>query len=264
MWRWYCATLLLLLGLHLFAFADEPPASEDLFQKGLAAYQNKQFEEARDNFHNLVVGGASSPALFHNLALAYFQLDQKPYSMAFWRKALAIDSGFRPALAGRALLETKFNMRPFEKDTFALWSRRTLEKVSFYELLWVIAILIASSGYLWIRFLAARKIAIEDEQPKPVLPVTAAVLGVILIGTFLLVGLKFQVMNVTRATVVLSKVGARSLPAEEGVGLFDLSGGSEVLVRMKNGEWFQVQNSDGSSGWVKNSEVIVTDGRDAK
>ncbi len=254
-------TLFLLLGLHLSVQADESSSSEDLFQKGLAAYQNKQFEEARDNFHNLVVAGRSSSALFHNLALAYFQLDQKAYAMAFWRKALAIDSGFRPALAGRTLLEAKFNMRPWEKDSFALWSRRMLENVSFYELLWVIALLLGATGFIWIRYLAARKIAIEDEQPKPAFPMMAAVLGTILVGTLLLVGLKFQVMSITRATVVLPKVSARSLPADEGVSLFEMSGGSEVMVRMKNADWLQVQNSDGASGWVKGSEVIVTEGR---
>ncbi len=259
MWRWFCATLILFLSLHLSLQADEPP-SEDLFQKGLAAYQNKQFEEARDNFQNLVAGGYSSAALYHNLALTYFQLDQKAYAMALWRKALAVDSGFRPALAGRTLLESKFSMRPWEKDSFDLWSRRTLETVSFWELMWVIAILLGGCGFIWIRYLAARKIAIEDEQPKPPFPLSAAALGTMLVMTFLLMGMKMGLMKKTRATVVLTKVNVRSLPAEDGVGLFELNGGSEVLVRMKTGEWLQVQNSDGSSGWVKDSEVMVTEG----
>lgn len=259
MWRWFCATLILPLSLHLSSRADEPP-SEDLFQKGLAAYQNKEFAEARDYFHNLVLGGHSSAALFHNLALAYFQLDQKPYAMAFWRKALATDSGFRPALAGRTLLETRFNMRPWERGTLDLWTRRTLETVSFYELLWVIALLIGASGYIWIRYLAARKIAMEDEQPKPAFPLTAGVLLTFLMLTFVVMGLKMGLMQKTRATVVLTKIGVRSLPADDGVSLFELSGGSEVLVRQKNGEWLQVQNSDGSSGWVKDSEILVTEG----
>lgn len=238
------------------------PSSEDLFQKGLAAYKNKQFEEARDNFQQLLKEGRSSPALFHNLALTYFELDQKPYAMAFWRKALSLDPGFQPAQAGRKFLESKFNMTPWEKDTLNLWIRRTMESVSFYELCWLIAFLLAGGGWMWIRYLAARKIAVEDETPKPEFPLIAVGVSVIFIGALLLVGLKFRLMDTVRATAVLPKVSARSLPADEGVGLFDISGGSELVVRMRRDDWLQVQNSNGESGWVKKDEVMLSEEKD--
>lgn len=254
MWRRYFATLGVLFSVQVSAES----LSEDLFQKGLAAYQNKQFEQARDNFQQLYRDGRVSAALFHDLALTYFQLDQKAYAMAFWRKALAIDPSFRPALAGRKLLETKFNMAPLEKDTFSLWLRRTMEGLSLYELAWLIALILGGAGWMWIRYLAARKVAIEDEQPKPQFPVIAAVLAAILIGAVLLVGLKLRLMATEHATVILPKVSARSLPAEEGVPLFDMNGGAEVLVRLREGDWLQVQNSEGASGWVKKDEIILT------
>ena len=257
--RRYFATLGLIFCFHVYA--EQPSPSEDLFQKGLAAYQNKQFEEARDNFHKVYAEGRISAALFHDLALTYFQLDQKAYAMAFWRKALAIDPGFRPARAGRQFLETRFNMASWEKDTLSLWLRRTMEAVSFYELTWLFAFLLGGAGWMWIRYLAARKIAIEDESAKPEFPVIAVGLGVILVGALLLVGLKFQAMTIDRATVVLPKVSARSLPADEGVGLYDMNGGTEVVVRQTNGDWLQVQNSDGASGWVKKDEIVLTDER---
>ncbi len=256
--RRYFATLSLIFCFHVLA---EPSSSEDLFQKGLAAYQNKQFDEARDNFNKVNEEGRASAALFHNLALTYFQLDQKAYAMAFWRKALALDPGFRPAKAGRQFLETRFNMAPMEKDTFSLWIRRTMEAMAVLEITWLIALLMAGGGWMWIRYLAARKIAIEDETPKPEFPVIAAGLTVIFIGALLLVGLKFQYMSAERATVVLPEVSARSLPSDEGVGLYVMAGGTEVLVRQRNGDWLQVQNSDGASGWVKKGEIIVTDER---
>lgn len=232
--------------------------TEDLFQKGLAAYQNKQYTEARDFFDQALKEGDQSPSLYHDLALTYFQLDQKAYAMAFWRKALALDPSFALARSGRNYMETKFNMRPWEKDSAAVWIRRTMESLSYYELFWLIALLIGGAGWMWIRYIAARMVALEDEQPKPPFPNIAAGLTVIWIFLMVVVAYKFQILSTPRATVVLDKVQARSLPADDGVGLFDLSGGSEVLVRRANGDWLQVQNSDGASGWVKNSEVLET------
>jgi tetratricopeptide (TPR) repeat protein len=258
--RWFFA--ILGLNFSIQAFAELSASPEDLFQKGLSAYQNKQFEEARTNFFSIYQEGRLSAPLFHNLALTYFQLDKKPFAMAFWRKALAVDPSFKPAAAGRKFLESRFNMSPWEKDTFSLWFRRTMESVSLYEISWLIAFLLGSAGWMWIRYLAARKIAVEDEQPKPPFPSIAAGLSVILIGALILVGLKFQLMNTVRATVVQDKVSARSLPAEDGVGLFDLQGGAEVVVRRRqNQDWFQVQNSDGASGWLKKDEILLTDER---
>jgi tetratricopeptide (TPR) repeat protein len=257
--RWCFAILGICFSFH--AFAELSASPEDLFQKGLAAYQNKKFEEARDNFLPIYQEGRISAPLFHNLALTYFQLDQKPFAMAFWRKALAVDPSFKPALAGRRFLETRFNMAPWEKDTLNLWLRRTMESVSFYELCWLIAFMLAAAGWMWIRYLAARKIAVEDETPKPEFPLVAAGLTTIFIGVVLLVVLKFQLMSTVRATIVQAKVSARSLPAEDGVGLFDLGGGNEVVVRLRNQDWYQVQNSDGASGWVKKDELILTDER---
>jgi hypothetical protein len=251
------AILGLTFSFQLFAELSASP--EDLFQKGLAAYQNKKFEEARDNFLPIYREGRISAPLFHNLALTYFQLDHKPYAMAFWRKALAVDPTFKPALAGRKFLETKFNMPSWEKDSFNLWLRRTMEGVSFYQLCWVLGLLLAGAGWLWIGYLSGRKIAVEDEQPKPAPPVVAIGLSVIVIGTLSLIGLKFQLMSTVRATVIEPKINARSLPADDGVSLFELNGGHEVVVRMRNQDWFQVQNSDGSSGWVKKGEIMVTE-----
>jgi tetratricopeptide (TPR) repeat protein len=232
-----------------------PSSYDDLFQKGLAAYQNKQFQEARDNFQRILGEGHSSAPLLHNLALSYFQLDQKPYAMAFWRKALAQDPGYRPALKGREFLEAKFNMRPFEKDSFSLWLRRILERASVYEILWALAIILGSGGWLWIRYFAERRTALEEELALPAVPLAGILIAILFVATSGILVEKIQALNEPRATVVLPKVSARSLPSDEGVGVFDLSGGSEVAIRRQNENWFQVQNSEGASGWVKKEEI---------
>ena len=79
----------------------------DLLQKGLAAYQNKQFPEARDAFQKLLDQGDMTPGILSDLALTVYQLDQKPLALALWRKALSMQPNFRPAVKGRDFLEKK-------------------------------------------------------------------------------------------------------------------------------------------------------------
>ncbi|MBX3020407.1 MAG: tetratricopeptide repeat protein [Bdellovibrionales bacterium] len=253
--------LSILLVSFSFSTLAQTAGEEDFFQKGLAAYQNRQYDEARAQFEKLIADGQGTPRVLHNLALTYYQLNQKPHALALWRKALAQDPGYSAARTGRELLENRFHMRPFERSSAAAQLRHTLEYLSFYEVLWLFAATLSLAGWLWLRYYAGRRNALEEEQPLPPFPTGAVLASILLIAglalTFLRAGLEFD----TRATVVTEKADARSLPAEDGVSLFELAGGNEVLVRRQNDGWTQVQNSEGATGWVKDSEILVTSGR---
>jgi tetratricopeptide (TPR) repeat protein len=237
---------------------DHAMDDQSLLQKGLSAYQNKQYAEARDAFQSLLAQGAVQPTVLHNLALAEFQLDQKPMALALWRKALSIQPSFRPAREGRAYLESKMQMHPFETDSLNLWVHRNLESLSFFDLLWLNALVILLAGWQWIEYFGRRGQAFAEGSSLPTFPTMAALLSAVFIGLVTLAALKGKDSFSDRATITAAKVSARSLPADGGVGLFDLSGGNEVLIRRQQDGWSQVQNSDGSTGWVKDSDLYVT------
>ena len=241
-----------------FGYADSAPS---LLQTGLAAYQNKQYAEARDAFQKLLESEHPTPGLLNNLALAEYQLDQKPMALALWRKALSLQPSFRPAREGRALLESKMQMRPLESDSLSLWVHRNLEMVSVIDLSALSALLLALIGWMWLRYAARRMVAIEDEQPMPDFPTGATIWSVLFAALLVLTALKVKDGFYGRATVTAAKASVRSLPTDEGVGLFDLSGGAEVLVRRHENGWTQVQSGDGSSGWIKDAELLVTSER---
>ncbi|HMN69144.1 MAG TPA: hypothetical protein PKC28_11445 [Bdellovibrionales bacterium] len=246
-----CATLL------QSAIADDF-TRENLFQKGLAAYQNKQYPEARDAFQKLLDEGVVSAKLFHNLALTEYQMDQKPLALALWRKALSLDPSLRQARAGREFAEGGLQVRGWERDQLNQLVYRNLESISFFELLWLVAFLLGCAGWLWIRFFADRRTALTEERPLPPFPSAAVILTLLLVICAALSAGKARQEWRVRATVIAKGVNARALPAEDGVGLFELRGGAEVLVRRQAEGWKQVQNSEGASGWVKDSDVLVT------
>jgi tetratricopeptide (TPR) repeat protein len=253
-------TLLIVFACLAFPiFADES-AHENLFQKGLAAYQNKQYPEAQKLFQQLLSEGTLSAELLHNLALTDYQLGQKPMALALWRKALTVDPGFPAARTARDYLENELQQRGWEKDRITQSLRQTLETVSLFELLWMMALILGLAGWFWLNYWGKRFAAIEEEQPLPGFPATAAILTVILLAVGGLTVLKAQYSLKKRATITGNIVNARSLPAVDGVQLFELRGGAEVMIRRQNGDWYQVQNSDAASGWVSNQDLFITSG----
>jgi len=252
--------LCILLGCSTTLRAD-PSSPEDLFRNGLTAYQNKNYEEARDAFQKALAQGPRSPQVLHNLALTYYQLNQKPQAMAFWRRALTMSPTYKAARAGRDLLESRLNMRPFERDSVSVWMARTLSSLSIFELLWLTALASSLTGWLWIRYLADRKNALDEEQPLPTFPTPAVLLSLALVACLALIDLKLGESGKTRATVITEKASAHSLPTDEAVSLFEVLGGHEVLVRQQQNGWSQVQNGDGSTGWMKDSDILITSER---
>lgn len=247
--------------LFIFAFTGSAwAAGEEAFQQGLAAYQKRQFEEARTAFEKAAVDSPTARVL-HNLALTYFQLNQKPHALGLWRKALAIDPGYGAARAGRDMLETRYNMHGYERDAFAATLARTFERVSWYEVLWAVAVLLALTGWLTIRYFGERRAALDEDRPSPAFPTTATLAGVLLLVAIATAVTKEIYRAEERATVVTDKTSVRSLPSDEGVSLYDIPGGSEVLVRQTRDGWLQVQDAAGQTGWVKGAEMLVTSKR---
>lgn len=251
--------ILLCLGCSLTSYA-ELPGPDDLFQKGLAAYQNKDYAQARDNFHKLMAEDQANLGVLHNLALTEYQLQQRAMAIALWRKALSLDPGFTLARQGRDYLERKYNIQGWERTSVQRSLRRFLESVSMTESLLLLAILLGVAGWFWIRYLSLRKIALEDETAMPVFPWIAVAFTVTAAATVALISAQVKFASPIRATIVMASSPLRSLPAEDGVSLLELTGGSEVLIRRQQKEWSQVQSSEGSTGWVKNSDILVTSG----
>ena len=247
--------------LSFAVYAQDAGSKESIFQKGIQAYQSKQYEDARASFQSLLDQGFVTAEILHNLALTQYQLNQKPLALALWRKALSLDPSLRAARNGRDFTEGELNQRGYERDQITQFLRSLLEYVSLYEALWMVALMIGAAGFLWIRYLGERKTAFDEELPLPTFPTAAVILSSMLVVWVAFTGLKARQSFKVRATVIGSGVNARSLPAEDGVGLFELRGGSEVLIRRANDGWSQVLNSDGSSGWIKNSDLFITSGR---
>lgn len=253
--------LLIVVSLLLFSASRFTFAEEDPFQKGLAAYQKQNYTEARDVFEKISSEGKVTARLLHNLALTYFQLNDKPHALALWRKALAIDPSYRAARMGRDLLEQRFHMQRWEQNGFSAAFHQTLETVSIYEAVAVSALVFAIFGWLWIGYFARRRSALDEERPMPGVPFVALVFSLVLLANLTLIVFKVQDHYTVRATLLTDKVSARSLPAEDAVSLFDLPAGNEVLVHQQSSGWTQVQNRDGNTGWVKDSEILITSER---
>lgn len=235
-------------------------ADDSGFQQALTAFQNKNFQEARNLFEQAAAAHPHEASILHNWALSEVELGHKGQAVALWRKALSIEPGFPAAIQGRDYLEARYQMRGYEKDPWLRSVNREIDEFSLDQLLALIAVLLSTGGWLWIRYFKARRTAFEEAKPSPHFPSVATFFSVLLLLGVTLLGFKVSLMLTPRATAVADNVSAKSLPGEQGASLYELREGSEVLVRRTQQNWLQVTNSDGLTGWVKNTQVMITQG----
>ncbi|MFW5916295.1 MAG: SH3 domain-containing protein [Bacteroidota bacterium] len=62
-------------------------------------------------------------------------------------------------------------------------------------------------------------------------------------------------INSEQAIVFESKVNVKSSPAESGTDLFVIHEGTKVFIEDDMGEWYEIELSDGSQGWLQKKTV---------
>jgi uncharacterized protein YgiM (DUF1202 family) len=125
------------------------------------------------------------------------------------------------------------------------------------------ALLLFTSGVIWMRFLGRRRKASELEVAPPNTPF----IGLLLLFGFMLsvifTALKAYDLSVPRATIVADKVSAQTAPGDGQSVLFDLYAGFEVIVRSAANDWIQVSYPGGLTGWVKKDSLMSTSSKNA-
>jgi tetratricopeptide (TPR) repeat protein len=259
---------LLRIFVTIFIVFNAVPASYaqdlELYQKGLSQYQEKDFEAAAQAFESALKADPMNPYVLYNWGLSQYELGNNGFAFAAWRKALNL----RPTLLSVSdAIDHLVKTRPLpgRRGPQGHWEVfRTSALVYLPEslLVFITALFLCCAGWLWIRYMAERNVAIEEELPLPQLPL----LG----GLFAILFVAFQVLSVAkvyesyqvRGVVTTRSVAMRAVPEEAGSELFQIAEGAEVLVLRRQGDWLQIKYPSGLAGWVPEEAVFQTTQRE--
>ncbi len=245
---------ILLLGFCFFYTAG---ADESSFEQGLKDYQARNWAQAKDNFEKAAHQHPDEPAVYFDLGLAYFQLDKKGYAVAYWRKALAMAPGLSGPAAALEQAEEKYHFGHIEKSPWALTLHDTFLKVGWNVWLGVLALLMLSSGWIWLSYFQRRKAAAMSESADlPPVSLGQLFLAIAFALAFAGAAGKFFDEQKLRGTVVTT-IDIKSAPSDDGVNLASVSEGTEVTVTREHDNWVQINTGEGASGWVKKTDLVL-------
>lgn len=229
--------------------ASAPPRDE-LFRRGVEAFERGDFGESRGWFEAIVEAGGLSPDVFFNLGNAFYRLDDPGRAALQYRRALVLDPRHP---------EARQNLRFLRRETGFI-DLQAPPLAPLADLMpsgrWITVLSVAA----WLAILGIAAAVLARSLRIPRTPAVVLVVAglVVTSGAALALGSRrFLETSVDhRFVVVAPDVAARTAPATGSDEVMRLPPGSEVGVVEQRGSWRYVSFPDPSDAWTSRGREL--------
>lgn len=257
--------MILLYSLLFFfnsALAEEvKEKNQTEFLAAVELYQQEKYDDAAKILEELKLQAPQNESILYNLGLVYLKTDQLGSALAHFRRALYLSPQLDQAEIAANLVTSKLPQQSSSTDTWENFRRYVLNQVSGSQALSVLALMIGLAGFLMIRYLGSRRQALENSTPLPTFPWAGTIFTLLTIVSLLLAIAKAYDNFNPRGTILVENTKVHSAPEKDSSALFEALEGFEVLLHKKSDDWVQVSLPGGLSGWIPQSAVMHTTGR---
>ncbi len=251
--------LMILFGVFVF---QKTQAQTSAFQTGLVNYQNKKYPEAQTSFQDALKDSPNDAAVLTNLGLTAYQLGQKSWAIAYFRRALTFDPSLPAPQQGLNFVFSQLEVKeiPHQIETYESIRDIFLLPAWKYSYFWILAALVFLFFWSLLRYLGQRKQSENEDLPYPPFPWIVVFSGFFSVIFLALALTKMYDLQIPRGTIIDDKVAVQSAPGEGQLSLFEIYGGFEVVIRSHSADWVQITYPGGLTGWIKKTSIYITSG----
>ena len=240
---------IILLSVPVMGLVNPNVSLDEVYQRGLEAYQKEQWSLSIQEFESILKGGIESEALYYNLGNAYYRAGHVAGAVWAYEQALRINPNDVDARYNLSLANLRVQDRIELPDMpFYIRVYRSVRESQTpgERMHWVsIVLLIVALSFALSRIL--RKSWLE----------WAVIPGAILATLLFLITLdSITSSNRTREGIIYDHtVVAYSAPSVRATRLFELHEGLKVSISEQGEEWYKVVLLDGKTGWIPRDKL---------
>lgn len=231
-----------------------PDAAEEVFARGVEAYEDGRYGEASAHFAKLVENGLVHEDVLYNLGCARAREGRLGAALLAFRQALFIDPAHDDARANAAWVHERLGAPPSIDSPLREALARTLD-VLRVDLLAAVFVVLWLAGAL----VAGRAVVLAVLGRPARFGFALAILGASALVALPLGARLALLESEDRGVVVASRAEARSGPGATNPALFTVPEGSEVRLLDARGGFVRVAVPDGPLGWVPCSDLGAVD-----
>ena len=247
------AALLALLMLALPARAGEVEHPDSLWTRGVAAYADGRWDDAREAWTGIVGQGLESSELYYNLGNACFKGGDVAHAILWYERSLKVDPSYGDARFNLEFARTQIQDRIDEVPEFFLetWGRKACWLLPSGVWAWLCILFFAATLGMLLLFLLGR-----GGARKAGFFAGIATLLLTLLCLDFAFWQRTDALAHDGAIVTAPVTEVKSSPGS-GVSLFVLHEGTKVKLLESVGEWENIELSDGRQGWLQRRSVEV-------
>lgn len=237
--------LLTVFALPLFS----GDSTDILFKKGYEEQLKGNYSEAIKYYKMVEDYGDSYPALYYNIANAYFEGEKIPYAILYYKKAIKLDPSFSAAKTNLSIAQTLFKSKiaPYEMSPFDKFLTSADIRIIFY-----IALLFITAGNLIFSLL---KIFGALNRRYILTRVSLILMFLGLVLSFLCYK-SISLKSEFKEAVILEKCEVFEKPDPQIKAKSSLPEGSVVYLSEMSAGWAKIKWGEGE-GYVDSSKLGV-------
>lgn len=221
---------------------------EALFEKASSAYNEGQYEEAANLYHEILEQDLHSAALYFNLGNCYYKLNRVAPSIYYYEKALLLDPDDQEIKTNLAfarnmtldaieeLPETDLN-----KAYASLTGVLNFDQWARLAVLLVLVFVIALSLFFVFRYPRPKRISFVVGMVALGLTIVAVVFAYVQYENF---------VEEQPAIIFAEETSVRTEPNDRSEQAFLLHEGTKVNVLEELNDWNRIELVNGQSGWI--------------
>ncbi len=247
---------LLLMLAPFWANGMEQAEADSLWSAANSAYTAGEWQKAVDLYLPIEEAGLESPALYYNIANAYYKGGDLTSAILYYNRALRLDPSMEDAAYNLKLANSRIRDRiePVPEFIFKVWMRDfcyVMDGNAWTALFLVLFMvtLVMVLLYLLSASTSARK--------------TGFFTGIVtlLLSLFCLWMAFWQKSDYEDnkdAIVTTPVISVKSSPsADQSTELFRLHEGTKVEVLQDEEDWFEIRLMDGRQGWLLKKQIMT-------
>ncbi|MBI5124400.1 MAG: hypothetical protein HZA72_03170 [Candidatus Omnitrophica bacterium] len=254
--RYILASILLTICSNTTFAEDVSRNPQQLFYKGNALYEKREYEKAGEEYAKMLEEGFESGPLYYNIGNAFFKMGKTGYAILAYKKAERLtpgDSDLKSNLSYAESLTEDSSLQGEPVNKF-VW----LVKIPFKEM----SINNAAAVFIILYLILMALMILGIISPVFKRKATFIFYIVLILFVIALAGFSVRYYEeevLTHGIVVAKEAECKYEPIDKSTTYFKLKEGQEVLVLKTRNGWRRIKRLDGKLAWVKADAVEEID-----
>ena len=243
------------LGGQMSLSAQSSPI-DTLWNRAVASYSAADYQGALEAFRSINDAGSESPELLANIGSCHYKMGNEAMAVVYYRRALRLDPSYKDAKYNLEVVQTSLRDRidTLPQFIFKTWSNAICYSLSSNA--WAVLCVVMFALFLLgcVLFFAGRSSGLRKAGFFG--GIAALVLSLMCLGYAAKIRKEYSAKD--QAVVTQGVVAVKNAPATSGsTDLFILHEGTVVRIIDQVGSFYNIEISDGRTGWMTASSLEV-------